>query len=481
MGVRRVATGVLVRVGLPAGLAPRLRWAFLAICLFRLVSLLPQMLFGPEVGVGVRALATTLLVATGAWWVRCYRRGGLPLPGLLLEGAALAAVATVLGDPSRAVSLAYLAAMFHALARQPRRSAAFALVAVAVLVGATVAIPVEGPSRSSAEILFALVGIPAFMAVMHLVSVAGVQADDVVVRGRLIAQSGLDIASAADEDEARAVSRATVAALLAPFPGTSARLLPADAPRPSAPGTVWEDFRAPITADDQRVVRVVGPERLGDEVARALAIVATQLALALAKSVLTKDLARRAGEDPLTGLLNRRRLDEVLTAALDDAAGQGPCSVLTVDLDRFKEVNDAHGHAAGDALLVAVAARLRSHVREGDAVARLGGDEFLVLLTGEQAALRAPDLAQRLIASIAAPFEIAGRTVRVGASVGVALATAGQSPDEVMQTSDRAMYRAKEAGRGRVVLADGAGPAAPTADRRTAADQPGTKDAAQPV
>lgn len=166
----------------------------------------------------------------------------------------------------------------------------------------------------------------------------------------------------------------------------------------------------------------------------------------------------RAYHDPLTDLPNRARFYEQLeTALVEDAAAIG---LVFIDLDGFKALNDGHGHAAGDALLVAVAGRLLGAFRREDVVARLGGDEFAVLLVGLPA--DQPELPHRLaetvIDKLSRPFALELAEVsleaRIGASVGVALgARDGGSADALVAAADAAMYRAKAAGKGRVMMA----------------------------
>ncbi|WP_432491725.1 putative bifunctional diguanylate cyclase/phosphodiesterase [Kineococcus gypseus] len=179
---------------------------------------------------------------------------------------------------------------------------------------------------------------------------------------------------------------------------------------------------------------------------------------------LQADLAHQAGHDALTGLPNRARTQALLEAALLAAGRAGHrTGLLFVDLDRFKHVNDSLGHAAGDALLRAVAGRMRAAVRTGDVVCRLGGDEFVVLVplvpvppAGDvDAALEGlRELGQRLVDAVGAPLPLRGREVRVGASVGVALSEPDAGPEQLLHDADAAAYRAKAAGRGVVEVFD---------------------------
>jgi diguanylate cyclase len=155
-------------------------------------------------------------------------------------------------------------------------------------------------------------------------------------------------------------------------------------------------------------------------------------------------LHHRAHHDPLTELANRTLFSERLSRVLTE----GPAAVLFLDLDDFKRVNDSLGHAAGDALLVAVAERLRQTVRTSDTFARLGGDEFAVLLPGigEDAVARG----QRVVEVLRAPFELAGHMVPAAVSVGVAVGARGSDPETLLRHADMAMYAAKGAGKGTV-------------------------------
>src|SRR2546423_14754712 len=171
----------------------------------------------------------------------------------------------------------------------------------------------------------------------------------------------------------------------------------------------------------------------------------------------------RALHDPLTGLANRGLLMEQLAQALARARRRpGSVSVLFLDLDRFKVVNDSLGHAVGDDLLVEVARRLEGVMRSADTVARLGGDEFVVLVEDVVRVDEAVARARRLRAAIAAPIPVAGgQKVVLTASVGIAASTEGAdgvaaTPSSLLWDADVAMYRAKDAGRDRIqVFEDG--------------------------
>jgi diguanylate cyclase (GGDEF)-like protein len=141
------------------------------------------------------------------------------------------------------------------------------------------------------------------------------------------------------------------------------------------------------------------------------------------------------------GLLLRERLEIALTAM---QRGGRQLAVLLLDLDRFKQVNDTLGHAAGDALLKAVAERLNSCVREGDMVARLGGDEFAIMLRSQEPTTDSVKLATRIPPAIEAPFDIDGQQVMIGTSIGIAISPGdGDTPDQLLKNADLALYRSK--------------------------------------
>jgi diguanylate cyclase (GGDEF)-like protein len=154
-----------------------------------------------------------------------------------------------------------------------------------------------------------------------------------------------------------------------------------------------------------------------------------------------------ATTDPLTGLANRTWFFQVLGERLLNGAGSSPSAVLFLDLDGFKMVNDERGHAAGDALLADVAARISRSVREQDLVARHGGDEFVVLIEGIENRSIAHAVAARVIEAVSAPFMHGEAIVELGISIGVAFYPEhGSSSAELLQHADAAMYRAKSQG-----------------------------------
>ncbi|TZF90213.1 diguanylate cyclase [Lysobacter lacus] len=159
---------------------------------------------------------------------------------------------------------------------------------------------------------------------------------------------------------------------------------------------------------------------------------------------LERELEHRANHDALTGLANRQRLHELLEHAIADASRTDtPLALLYIDIDAFKAVNDAHGHEAGDRVLVEVARRLQAGLWHGGTVARMGGDEFVALLPGcdDQGAR---GVIEALHVQLLVPFGVAGGYVPIGASIGAAAYPAdAQQPDALINRADSAMYACK--------------------------------------
>jgi len=205
--------------------------------------------------------------------------------------------------------------------------------------------------------------------------------------------------------------------------------------------TSADTFAANIRATDDRAIQIVGqPMADGGFVATHEDVTERKLAEAR--------IAHMAHHDGLTGLPNRLLFRERLEDALELAAQGVHFQVLCLDLDHFKDVNDALGHPVGDKLLQQVSARLLQEIGLNDTVARLGGDEFAVIQIGAE--LReSSELAQRLIATLSAPYEIDGQHIIIGCSVGIALAPQDATdPVALLKAADLALYRAKTDGRG---------------------------------
>ena len=238
-----------------------------------------------------------------------------------------------------------------------------------------------------------------------------------------------------------------------------ARVLAAEAcalERGGPPGVEHGRVRIALHARAETLVAARETRFDADE-RRFLQAAADVLAGALNRADAEASTRRQALEDPLTGLANRAFLTAHVERELGAARrGEGAVALVLLDLDRFKDVNDTLGHAAGDELLRQVAARLRERMRSGDVVARLGGDEFVVAGRQLQGEEDAPGLAQRVVAVFAEPFVVAGRELVVRPSVGVAVAAGAEpaSAEGLLGDADVAMYRAKDLGGGRFEIFD---------------------------
>jgi len=222
--------------------------------------------------------------------------------------------------------------------------------------------------------------------------------------------------------------------------------------------SVW---RAPLRSAASEALGdllVFAPSALQQNAIDALGIFARLAVVAVERDRDERALSHQATHDPLTGLANRTLLLSHLETALYRASrAREGVAVLFCDLDRFKNVNDSLGHSAGDALLVAVAARLRATVRPEDMVARPGGDEFVIVSEGPTEGNFAAQLADRVLGAFDAPFEVADRRLYISPSVGIAVAgSPSDTAEALVRNADAAMYRAKQRGRHRVEMFDAA-------------------------
>ncbi|MFZ0088727.1 MAG: sensor domain-containing diguanylate cyclase [Solirubrobacteraceae bacterium] len=248
--------------------------------------------------------------------------------------------------------------------------------------------------------------------------------------------------SAALAAEAVALIRATL-----PILGAEVRLAGGAALVSEGP-TSAAAIRLPIGTGDELVIE---PERdLADAELSVARAVANILATALARLRYEERMRHEAVHDPLTGLANRTLLRDRLEHALQRSQRDGAATgVLFVDLDGFKQINDAHGHATGDAVLVELARRLRTAVRPGDTVARIGGDEF-VAVCEEVDDVSARAIGHRMLAAIRRPLTEGGICHQLSASIGIALGHA--DAEALLGEADAGVYRAKAGGRGRVEM-----------------------------
>ncbi len=191
------------------------------------------------------------------------------------------------------------------------------------------------------------------------------------------------------------------------------------------------------------------PHRFTDEEVHLLQTIASHVAYAVERKRSEETITRLAFHDALTGLPNRRLFEDRLGVALAQARRhKRPLAILSVDLDRFKLINDTFGHAAGDFLLRGVAERLSGLLREGDTIARLGGDEFLLLLPSLSCREDVVEVAERALLAFSQPFHFDGQQLRITPSIGVSFYPEDADEAEtLLRAADAAMYRAKELGR----------------------------------
>lgn len=190
-------------------------------------------------------------------------------------------------------------------------------------------------------------------------------------------------------------------------------------------------------------------DEIGD-LARSFSRMQDQISRQLEElEVSRRELSDLARLDGLTGLANRRLFDERLALALARYRRHGvQLALLFLDLDRFKEVNDAHGHEAGDVVLQVVAQRIKANTREVDTPARLGGDEFVVLVSAVEGVDQLEALALKLMATLAEPIQHGDLLLTVGCSIGISRTPVdGDTPEQLKAAADEAMYEVKQAGR----------------------------------
>jgi len=215
--------------------------------------------------------------------------------------------------------------------------------------------------------------------------------------------------------------------------------------RPDRPGTMLLAETAPAMA--------------AAVLAAGLVIIMLMRGLRRSSAELEAERARaehQARHDPLTGLANRAMFQERLTQALERLSPDSdPVALLALDLDRFKQVNDTLGHEAGDELLRLVSERIKALLGDTDTLARLGGDEFVILQSAIKTVNDSSRLSEKIITRVSEPYKLAGTDVRIGVSIGVALARdSARDGLDLPARADLALYQAKESGRNQYKLYD---------------------------
>jgi diguanylate cyclase (GGDEF)-like protein/PAS domain S-box-containing protein len=215
---------------------------------------------------------------------------------------------------------------------------------------------------------------------------------------------------------------------------------------PAAQRTI--ELRARHADGSWRVLEATARNMHGDPAVRGVVVNYRDVT---ERKTLEDQLTHQAFHDPLTGLANRALFSDRVNHAMRRRGENRMVSVLFMDLDDFKTINDSLGHVAGDVVLTQVSQRLRACLRPEDTVARLGGDEFAILLE-EANFTDVGVIAERLLASLQQPFEAGNKQVHIGASMGVAFAGETSDADELLRNADVAMYTAKGRGKGRIEI-----------------------------
>jgi diguanylate cyclase (GGDEF)-like protein len=451
----------------PVGLA-RARWFYWAFAVFVAITCIPAIAFHPTGGAAMQVAGLAGVAVLVAARTAEFRRGRLlsvwnEVPLALALGLAASAA----GPLEAGVGLFFTSCFFRAVYASTSRTLVATVGAVVLLAACARA---GGEDWRGPVVSQALGILAATLLTRVLVAALTRQNELVIANERLLAAvfDNLDVAVTVG-------AGADAPALMNP----AARELNLSLGLPEGPA-VWHDHFE-VYADDgrSRLPRERMPEalarsgqrvrdqtvvlRLPDGTRRYFSVNAAQVTDhrsggrsvvsvqdITGARIVTDTLAHLATHDPLTGLANRSelagRIGEALSAAEAEAVTG---SVLLLDLDGFKRVNDTLGHAFGDQVLQTVADRLRAAVGSHDLVARLGGDEFAVLLTGDTDAV---ELAGRVCRNLEEPIVLSRASVAISASVGVAALTAGQDADALLAAADLAMYAAKASGPGQVHL-----------------------------
>jgi diguanylate cyclase (GGDEF)-like protein len=481
------------RLRRPAGLIEQTRWNLCLAVLIALVLVLPWP-FTSESPASVPLALIAVGCLVGCWGLRYLTRSS-PVLLDLAEVAATALLAAACPSTAMVLGVAMLALWFRALYGSTRRVALFCLLQSGALVGA---LPLWGllPGRDRPVMPMAvLASVPLLVLTM---AVARHHAHGLFTRAQsrqrdaALVRLGKELIGVTDKATIYQRSRDCAVAICAATPEMRVLFLHGEGdshliteeagrfrrslrslPRLVLPVGVERQLGAWSLVDQALLDDAVGvhcawlalplpeeepdgwivlgaPRRVPPEAVAAIQSMINQAALALRTSAAHRDLAAQARQDALTGLPNRAAFTSALEFAITDPDRH--LALLFLDLDDFKVVNDRLGHAAGDELLRVVAGRLSGAIRPDDLCARLGGDEFAVLL--QEAEGTADAVAQRLVGMIAAPISLAGRITHVGASVGLAFATADTSAERLVQQADIAMYAAKAKGKNRVQAFD---------------------------
>ena len=392
-------------------------------------------------------------------WGRSRRVVRVRWGGDVLDALAIAVVAVALPDSTQVLTVPTAGALLRSV--RPGRLLALArvgLYCLAIGAGPVAAGAQEGAlALAEAGVLMASV-VPGLLFATLLALVLGtalVRTERGADRDRALALGGTRLISASTAGEVLTGAQRVATGMTATVRGVEVRVVASTLGRAGVRQGPADDEVHVVPfgarAEDGRL-EVRGPYRATAEVMPALMVLAQQVGLALQKCRALEELRERAETDGLTGLASaqtfreRLRTQVVRTAGQDDREHRG--TLLVVDCDDFKTVNDTYGHLVGDAVLREIARRLRTDSRSGDVVARLGGDEFAVLLAPDPTRETTARV-ERLTALLSRPVGTGGHEVAISCSVGSAPVLAGRSLEDLVRAADSAMYTAKATGKGR--------------------------------
>jgi diguanylate cyclase (GGDEF)-like protein len=487
-------TVAALRAGLrrPEGIMAGTRWLFAGLPLAALLITLPVALAGSHGAIWPLTLLFVALAVLAASCVSTYLRQQALLGLDLLDAAAITGVALVCPDPSAVFGIAFAGLWcraFYGTMRQSLACSAYYAVAITAavplwtLVPGHTATPDLGPLLGTFPIMFLMVVVARQFGASLLarerglrrdaaLAAAGAQLLELADAGSIwtmawttmdeicAATAGLRILKVVREaDLLHIEATAGEFAAVPPsvrgdaitVPAGAEALVSDPAPFDAAVGVQieWVCIALNEQGADEAWMVVGVPKKMPAEAMLAVRSLVNQVTLALRNSDVHQELTMQARVDALTGLANRAAFTDELASNLANGARKWAGHVLFLDLDDFKDVNDALGHRAGDEVLIEVGSRLRRCTRPDDLCARLGGDEFAVVLRGTTEE-EAVTVAQRMVAAIAEPIDINGRVAQVGASIGIAIGTPLMQMEEVVHQADVAMYAAKGHGKGRI-------------------------------
>ncbi len=456
-GSVRDAWGWILRIlGRPTGLTSRIRWVYLIVVLANLTILAPAVLFS---GRSLLVIATGLVAVglLGAGYVRVYRSNRSPYLATAVDAAAFMTVGLVIGDLANMMSLLFAAGMFAALRGRNRDAAARALLYCALIEALSI---IQHPSfhllTPAALPTFVLPGMLFALIPLRILAATLARHERSAARQEALNALSHRLLRARTEAEVIALGTEAVPVLLVNLSQVRCALLITDPDAPEADAVRADDtapgaVRIALSAGDDHVgvLLASADQPIGSGGRLALEALGNQVAFAIENVRLHAALTHRASHDSLTALPNRALLSDRIGETID--AGR-LVAVLFIDLDDFKTVNDGLGHSVGDALLRAVAGRLRACQRPGDLVARLGGDEFGMVMH-DVSADQVWQIGDRIVHSIAEPFRIDEHDISISCSIGAAIPDGpAESPEELLRDADVAMYVAKARGKNRYEL-----------------------------